>query len=101
VIDPEFGRIASKKSGFADYYWDLQRLLVDDQWLAARLFGTGTHTGTFRGIAASGRGSAHRSWGIYRVADAKIVECWVTWLHSPRRDDIGGHMAPRPQAAQP
>jgi hypothetical protein len=30
--------------------------LSTDQWLAARLFGTGTHTGTFRGIAATGRG---------------------------------------------
>jgi predicted ester cyclase len=39
---------------FPDYHWELQRLLVDDQWLAARLSGTGTHTGLFRGIAATG-----------------------------------------------
>jgi predicted ester cyclase len=47
---------------FPDYQWELQRLLVDGQWLAARLYGTGTNTGTFRGIAATGRSSARRSW---------------------------------------
>jgi predicted ester cyclase len=40
---------------FPDYQWELQHLLVDGQWLAARLYGTGTHTGPFRGIAATGR----------------------------------------------
>ena len=53
---------------FADYHWDLQRLLVDDQWLAARLCGTGTHTGTFRGIAATGREIRTQELVIYRVA---------------------------------
>jgi predicted ester cyclase len=27
---------------FPDYQWELQRLVIDDQWLAARLYGTGT-----------------------------------------------------------
>jgi predicted ester cyclase len=44
---------------FADYNWDLQRLLVDDQWLASRLSGTGTHTGTF----TKGRASCSRRIG--------------------------------------
>ena len=30
---------------FPDYQWELQRLLVDGEWLAARLYETGTHTG--------------------------------------------------------
>ncbi len=38
-----------------DYHGDLHQLLIDGPWLAARLTGTGTHTGTFRGIPATGR----------------------------------------------
>jgi predicted ester cyclase len=72
---------------FADYHWDLQRLLVDDQWLAARLYGTGTHTGTFRGIAATGREIRTQELVIYRVADRKIVECWGD-LGSTVRDEL-------------
>lgn len=41
--------------GFPDYRWELQRLLVDGRWLAARLSGTGARTRTFRGIAATRR----------------------------------------------
>ena len=33
---------------FPDYQWQLQNLLVDNPWLAARLYGTGTHTGLTR-----------------------------------------------------
>jgi predicted ester cyclase len=72
---------------FTDYHWDLQRLLVDDQWLAARLYGTGTHTGTFRGMAASGRQIRTQELVIYRVADSKIVESWGD-LGSTVRDEL-------------
>ena len=79
---------------FADYHWDLQRLLIDDQWLAARLFGTGTHTGTFRGIAATGREIRTQELVIYRVADGKIVECWGD-LGSTVRDELTSGAAPQ------
>ncbi len=61
--------------GFPDYRWDLQQLLVDGQWLAARLIGTGTHTGPFRGIAPTGRVIRTQELVIYRVAGAKIADC--------------------------
>jgi predicted ester cyclase len=73
--------------GFPDYRWDLQRLLVDGQWLAARLSGTGTHTGSFRGVAATGRAIRTQELVIYRVADGKIVECWGD-LGSTVRDEL-------------
>jgi predicted ester cyclase len=61
---------------FPDYRWELQRLLVDDQWLAARLYGTGTRSGSFRGIAATGRVIRTQELVIYRTVEGKIVECW-------------------------
>jgi predicted ester cyclase len=69
------------------YHWDLQRLLVDDQWLAARLYGTGTHTGTFRGIAATGREIRTQELVTYRTVDSKIAECWRD-LGSTVRDQL-------------
>jgi predicted ester cyclase len=72
---------------FPDYQWELQRLLVDGQWLAARLCGTGTHTGLFRGIAATGRVIRTQELVIYRTVDGKIVECWGD-LGSTVRDEL-------------
>lgn len=74
-------------AAFPDYQWALQRLLVDGPWLAARLFGTGTHTGTFRAVAATGRVIRTQELVIYRTADGKIVECWGD-LGSAVRDEL-------------
>ena len=73
--------------GFPDYQWDLQRLLIDGQWLAARLYGAGTHAGPFRGIGATGRAIRTQELVIYRVADGKIAECWGD-LGSTVRDEL-------------
>ena len=72
---------------FPDYHWELRHLLVDDQWLAARLYGAGTHTGPFRGIAATGRIIRTQELVIYRTADGKIAECWGD-LGSTVRDEL-------------
>jgi predicted ester cyclase len=72
---------------FPDYRWDLQRLLVDGEWLAARLYGTGTHTGPLRGIAATGRVIRTQELVIYRTVDGMIVECWGD-LGSTVRDEL-------------
>ena len=72
---------------FPDYHWELHRLLVDDQWLAARLSGTGTHNGLFRGIAATGRVIHTQELVIYRTAYGKIVESWGD-LGSTVRDEL-------------
>jgi predicted ester cyclase len=72
---------------FPDYQWELQRLLVDDQWMAARLYGSGTHTGPFRGIAATGRIIRTQELVIYRTVGGKIAECWGD-LGSTVRDEL-------------
>ena len=55
--------------GFPDYQWDLQRLLIDGDWLAARLYGTGTHTGPFRGIR--GHRASYPYAGTGDLSDSK------------------------------
>ena len=72
---------------FPDYQCDLERLLVDGQWLAARLYGTGTHTGPFRGMAATERVIRTQELVIYRTVDGKILECWGD-IGSTVRDEL-------------
>jgi len=75
-LDRYIAGLHAVTGAFPDYHWDLHRLLVDDRWLAARLTGTGTHTGTSRhprhrpahphpgtGHLPPGRGQDRRSLG--------------------------------------
>ena len=62
---------------FPDYRWNLRHLLVDGSWLAAHFVDTGTHRGTFRGVAATGRAVATQEFAFYRVEGGRIVEVWV------------------------
>ena len=72
---------------FPDYHWDLRRLLVDGNWLSAHLNDTGTHTGTFLGVPATGRVISTQEFAIYRVDGGRIVESWGD-LGSAVRDQL-------------
>jgi predicted ester cyclase len=94
VNGPDAGDLADTSPGlravveaFPDYQCDLERLLVDGQWLAARLYGTGTHTGPFRGMAATERVIRTQELVIYRTVDGKILECWGD-IGSTVRDEL-------------
>ncbi|WP_439029935.1 ester cyclase [Gordonia terrae] len=74
-------------TGFTDFRWEVQHLLVDGSWLAARLVSAGTHTGTFRGIAATGRFVSVQELAMYSTRDGKITHCWGD-LGSTLRDEL-------------
>ena len=63
-------------TAFPDYHWELQVLVVEEDTIAARLIGQGTHTGPFSGIAPTGRKVRTQELVIYRIAEGKIVQCW-------------------------
>ncbi len=84
-LDHYIAGLHAVTAAFPDYHWDLHRLLLDGQWLAARLTGTGTHT--FRGITATGRRIRTQELVIYRLAQAKIAEVWGD-LGSTVRDEL-------------
>jgi len=61
---------------FPDYRWELQGTVVEGDTVAARLTGRGTHTGSFSGIAPTGRRISTQELVVYRFAEGKIVRCW-------------------------
>jgi predicted ester cyclase len=63
-------------TGFPDYHWDLQELIVEENTIAARLIGRGTHTGAFDGIAPTGRKITIQELVVYHFAAGKIIHCW-------------------------
>lgn len=69
-------RVRAVVAGFPDYRWDLQEVVVEGTTIAARLTGRGTHTGSFDGIAPTGRTITIQELVLYHFTDGKIVHCW-------------------------
>ena len=69
-------RVKAVRTGFPDYHWELQELIVEENTIAARLTGRGTHNGFFDGIAPTGRKITIQELVVYRIADGKIIGCW-------------------------
>jgi predicted ester cyclase len=86
-LDSYVAGLRAVVEAFPDYHWDLQRLLVDGNWLSARLVDTGTHAGTFLGVPATGRAISTPEFAIYRVDSGRIVESWGD-LGSAVRDEL-------------
>ena len=63
-------------TAFPDYHWDLQELVIEENTIAARLIGRGTHTGPFGGVAPTNRTISTQELVIYRFADGKIIQSW-------------------------
>lgn len=63
---------------FPDYHWQLERLLAEGDWISGRFTDSGTHRGTFLGVAPTGRSISTFELAVYRLIDGKIAEVWVT-----------------------
>src|SRR3954454_22868929 len=69
-------RLKAVCTAFPDYRWELQEVVVEEDAIAARLIGQGTHTGPFGGIAPTGRRISTQGLGIYLCAVGRFGECW-------------------------
>lgn len=86
-LDAYVAGIEAVVTGFSDYHWQVEHVLVDGEWIAAQLTGTGTHTGMFRGIAATHRHISIQELAVYRTSAGMIVRCWGD-LGSVVRDEL-------------
>ena len=62
------------RAGFPDMRAAIDEAAVSGEWVAARLTWTGTHTGEFAGIAATGRTVSVREFEIVHIRDGRVVE---------------------------
>jgi predicted ester cyclase len=86
-LDQYVAGLRAVVEAFPDYHWYLRQLLVDGNWLSARLNDTGTHAGTFLGVPATGRAISTQELAVYRVDRGRIVESWGD-LGSAVRDQL-------------
>ena len=66
-------------AGFPDAEWAIEELVAEGDRVVTRWAFTGTHKGTFMGVAASGRRLHCTGISIDRIVDGKIVEEWEEW----------------------
>jgi len=76
---PEGVRIdaAEYRAAFPDLHIEIEDLVGEGDRVVRRFTATGTHTGPFMGVAATGRAVVVTGIGIDRVVDGKLIESWV------------------------
>lgn len=68
--------ILSIKKGIPDWYEDVKDMIVSEDKVVTRYTSTGTHKGTYAGVAATGKKMSLDEISIYRIADGKVAEQW-------------------------
>src|SRR5262245_28344536 len=63
-------------TGFPDLQLELTTVIEQDDMVAFRIEGSGTHTGLFLGIDGTGKTVRFRGFHQARVEDGLIVELW-------------------------
>lgn len=62
--------------GMPDFHTEIQELIAEGDKVVARVLMTGTHTGNFYGIPATGKRVEFTGMYIARIENGKIVEHW-------------------------
>jgi len=66
--------VETLKATIADAVWTVDRMVADDTAVICEMRLTGTHTGAFRGIPASGNPISVRAYRSFVLSDGEIVE---------------------------
>jgi steroid delta-isomerase-like uncharacterized protein len=74
---------AAFRAAFPDLRWHVDLLLAEGDLVAARWTASGTNTGPWAGMAATGSHATFSGVNIFRIRDGKVVEIWN------HRDDLG------------
>jgi predicted ester cyclase len=66
--------------GNPDLRFDIQHLIAEEELVAIRVTGTGTHTESgWCGLGATGKTWQATCNAHYRVSNGKIVDFWINW----------------------
>lgn len=80
---------SAMRSAVPDATYEVDDLIAEDDKVVVRWRLLGTHTGTFRGIAPSGRSITLKGIAIYRVEGGRLAERWVVSDLHGLLEDIG------------
>ena len=72
-------RVQMIRAAFPDWEMTAEEMLGDGDKVVTRFRVTGTHKGTFNGIAPTGKKIEATGIAIDRVVDGIRVESWVEW----------------------
>ncbi len=75
--------VAILREAFPDIHFTIEDQIAEGDRVVTRWIARGTHTGEFQGIPPTGKQGSMTGIDIDRVADGKLVECWVN------SDDLG------------
>ena len=83
--------------GFPDLHLEVLGAAADDGMTAQRILFTGTHTGPFRGLPATGRQVRFSGIEINRMVDGKVAEHWFQLDSVTLFAQLGLHVVPGPR----
>jgi steroid delta-isomerase-like uncharacterized protein len=69
-------RVIENRAGLPDLKFDIEEMIGVGRKVVVRWRGTGTQTGTWRGIPPTGKYTSNRGIDIMRFGDGQIVEIW-------------------------
>jgi predicted ester cyclase len=84
-------------SAFSDKKITIEDILAEGDLVAAHFVVTGTQTGTFMGIAPTGKTIRMIGTGIFHIVDGKSTDNWVTIDALGLLQQLGAVPTPQPQ----
>jgi len=69
--------VMAHRRAFPDWTEDVERVIIDHEWLAVRFTSRGTNTGEFLGNPPTGNRVEISEVVIFRLEDGQIAEQWV------------------------
>ena len=90
-LTPETGLqiVKAWRTGFPDFHFRLEDIIVEGNKVALRIPFTGTHLGRFWGLNSTGRKIAVTETLILRIQGGKIVEMWEDFDEYEMRVQLG------------
>jgi len=86
---PECRRCAKWRTGFPDFHFQIEDLIVQGNKVVLRIPFTGTHQGRFWGLEPTGRKISVTETLILRIEDGKIAEMWEDYDEYGMRIQLG------------
>jgi steroid delta-isomerase-like uncharacterized protein len=74
---------ADFRSAFPDLGFEVEIVIAEDEFVAARWTASGTHLGAWGTLEPTGRSATFSGVNIFRFEDGKVAEIWN------HRDDLG------------